>query len=170
MKTTAIIISWIPKRRPRCFWHTLQTAPRTRCDVTTQKQEEIAAHWRLSLSRGSVSRKVCNHCQVNSMQEYRSQGSRLADFSSSLIRLYDRMESAASIDESEALAQMKDSTLKERFITGVKDQHCQRELRRTALSNPRMYFSGFQEGSSGPLPTGQIRRWKLKCSELHLTP
>ena len=72
-------------------------------------------------------------------------GESLADFSSSLLRLYDRMESAASIDEKEALAKMKDSTLKERFITAVKERHFQRELRRAALSNHRMSFLDFRK-------------------------
>eukprot|EP00057_Strongylocentrotus_purpuratus_P010055 XP_011664529.1 PREDICTED: transposon Ty3-I Gag-Pol polyprotein [Strongylocentrotus purpuratus] len=61
-------------------------------------------------------------------------GETLADFSSGLIRLYDRMESAASGDERAALTMLRDNTLKERFVTGVRDKQIQRELRRILFS------------------------------------
>lgn len=61
-------------------------------------------------------------------------GETLADFSSALIRLYDRMTSAATGEERTALNMLWDNNLKERFVTGVEDKQIQRELRRIMFS------------------------------------
>lgn len=55
-------------------------------------------------------------------------GETLADFSSALIRLYDRMTSAATGEERTVLNMLWDNNLKERFVTGVEDKQIQREF------------------------------------------
>ena len=72
-------------------------------------------------------------------------GESLADFSSVLLRLYDRMEAAASTDEKEALQKLKDNTLKEKFVRGVRDKQIQRELRRIAISSGSGTFLAMRE-------------------------
>ena len=62
----------------------------------------------------------------------------MAEFSSALLRLYDRMEKVASSEEKDALVKLRNNTLKERFIRGVKDRTVQRDLRRIAVGNPSM--------------------------------
>ena len=64
----------------------------------------------------------------------------LAEFSSALLRLYDRMEEAASSDERDALKKLRDNTLKERFIRGVRDKLVQRDLRRISVGKPSLTF------------------------------
>ena len=73
------------------------------------------------------------------------EGESLADFSSALIRMYDRMESIASRDEKQALKLLKNNTLKERFIKGVKEKGVQRELRRISISGGDESFLGMRE-------------------------
>ena len=72
-------------------------------------------------------------------------GESLADFSGCLIRLYDRMEAASDGDEKKALKLLRDSTLKERFIKGVRDKQIQRELRRVAVTSSEQSFLGMRE-------------------------
>ncbi|XP_071956902.1 uncharacterized protein [Antedon mediterranea] len=73
------------------------------------------------------------------------EGETLADFSGTLIRLYDRMEAAASGEEKEALTKLKDSTLKERLVTGVRDKSIQRELRRIIIASKDKSFLVMRE-------------------------
>ena len=72
-------------------------------------------------------------------------GESLADFSGCLIRLYDRMEAASDGDEKKALKLLRDSTLKERFIKGVRDKQIQRELRRVAVTTSDQSFLCMRE-------------------------
>ncbi|XP_063961577.1 uncharacterized protein LOC129283183 [Lytechinus pictus] len=67
-------------------------------------------------------------------------GETLADFSSALIRLHDRMEAAATGDERSALIMLRNNTLKERFVTGVRDKQIQREIRRIMFSTEDKSF------------------------------
>lgn len=67
-------------------------------------------------------------------------GESLADFSSALLCLHERMEAAASVDEKSALIKLRDNTLKERFIRGVHDRQVQRELRRSAVAHASHSF------------------------------
>ena len=90
------------------------------------------------------------------------QGESLADYSSSLLRLYDRMEAAASTDEKGALAQLRDKTLKERFVRGVRDKLVQRNLRRISVTNPTSTFISMRKDALDLFqdddPTGQRTR------------
>ncbi|XP_041461804.1 uncharacterized protein K02A2.6-like [Lytechinus variegatus] len=72
-------------------------------------------------------------------------GESLADFSSVLIRLHDRMEAAASIPEKEALERLRDMNLKEKFVRGVRDKQIQRELRRILISSGSGTFLTMRE-------------------------
>ena len=92
-------------------------------------------------------------------------GESLADFSSALIRLYDRMEAAATQEERTALGNFRDNTLKERFVTGVRDRQVQRELRRTMFASESMTFVEmrrevlrmFQDDDTMSAPKASIR-------------
>ncbi|XP_063962087.1 uncharacterized protein LOC135155782 [Lytechinus pictus] len=69
------------------------------------------------------------------------EGESLADYSRALMRLYDRMEKAASSTEDKnALKRLKDSSLKERFVCGAKEKWVQRELRRIEMSSKSKNF------------------------------
>ena len=73
------------------------------------------------------------------------EGESLADFSSYLIRLYDRMETISSDDEKNALGLLKDGTLTERFVKGVRDVSVQRELRRITIAHKSQSFLKIRE-------------------------
>ena len=62
-------------------------------------------------------------------------GETLADYSRALMRLYGRKEQAAADgDERKAMALLKDSSLKEKFVRGAREKWVQRELRRIEMS------------------------------------
>ena len=152
------VIEWLEEYEDYCHYYKLNPQEKTQVLLTHLAdcaKDEVRCHDPETRGDSSALKAILisRFGKKESVQPLTSQlharvqkpGESLAEFSSSLLRLYDRMESAASIDEKEALAKMKDSTLKERFITGVKDRHFQRELRRTALSNPRMSFLDFRK-------------------------
>ena len=67
---------------------------------------------------------------------YQLEGESLAEHSRVLMRIHDRMEqSAASLVESQALALLRDSALKEQFVRGVREQSIRQELRRIVLGS-----------------------------------
>ena len=73
-------------------------------------------------------------------------GETLADYSRILMRIYTRMEKAASSsDEKQALTQLRDTSLKERFVTGSSQVWMQRELRRMELAAKGKTFLQLRE-------------------------
>ena len=74
------------------------------------------------------------------------EGESLAEYSSALVRLYDRMEKAALPEEKNAICKLRDNTLKERFVQGIRDKQVKWEVRRTAIAHDS------KEGSAQPLP------------------
>ena len=80
-------------------------------------------------------------------------GESLADFSRALIRLFDRMESAAG-DRSnrEALAKLRETTLKEQFVKGVIDTSLRRELRKLIFDHESLSFFELRELALGLFP------------------
>lgn len=74
------------------------------------------------------------------------EGEGLADYSRVLMRLYSRMEKAASsTDERRALELLRDSSLKENFVRGVRDTGIKRELRRIEMASKGKKFLEMRE-------------------------
>ena len=66
--------------------------------------------------------------------QMQSVGETLAEFSSALIRLHQRIEGAApTVAERHALAFLADAALKHQFVVGVRDEWVRHELRRLVL-------------------------------------
>ena len=72
------------------------------------------------------------------------EGETLAEFSRSLMRLYDRMESAADPNGKVALRQLRANALREQFIGGVQGASTKRELHRLSHDNPGTSFHVFR--------------------------
>ena len=72
------------------------------------------------------------------------EGESLAEFSRSLMRLYDRMESVADPNGKVALRQLRANALREQFIGGVQGASAKRELRRLSHDNPATSFHVFR--------------------------
>ena len=69
------------------------------------------------------------------------EGESLTDFSRSIMRLYDRMETMATDPkEKAALSQLREGALKEQFVRGVTDPSVRRELRRLVVDHPKSSF------------------------------
>ena len=69
----------------------------------------------------------------------------LLDYSRALMRIYNKMEKAASTTERKALEQLRDSSLKERFVTGTNQVWMQRELRRIEIAAKTKTFLEMRE-------------------------
>ena len=70
----------------------------------------------------------------------------LADYSRTLIRLHDKMEAAATDERNKnALAQLRDGTLREQFVRGVGDPTLRRDLRKLSFDHGNLPFFQFRE-------------------------
>ncbi|XP_033114931.1 uncharacterized protein LOC117115305 [Anneissia japonica] len=73
-------------------------------------------------------------------------GESLGDYSRALMRIYQRMTKAATMDvERAALESLKDNALKERFTRGVRKPWVQRELRRIEMAYKDRSFQEMRE-------------------------
>ena len=96
-------------------------------------------------------------------------GETLADFSRALIRLHDRMENVAvNAQEKDALAQLRESTLKEQFVRGVLDISVRRELRKLLLGQADLSFT-MKSGCTMTRQSSPLRWGKLNsCYKIFL--
>ena len=69
----------------------------------------------------------------------------LADFSRALMRLHDKIHTAADGPEKAAIELMRDKVLKEQFSKGTRDVAARRELRRLQVEKPELSFFRFRE-------------------------
>ncbi|XP_033116458.1 uncharacterized protein LOC117116505 isoform X2 [Anneissia japonica] len=82
------------------------------------------------------------------------------------------MVGAASVGERDALAMLKDNTLKERFIRGVRNQTVQRELRRTAIEfNQRTFIEMRNEvlklfQDADPTVNAKVRPYEVESARI----
>ena len=79
-------------------------------------------------------REIVTSLYAEFYSRVQSVGETLAEFSRALIRLHQRIESAApTVAERQALAVLGDGALKHQFVVGVRDEWVRRELRRLVL-------------------------------------
>ena len=86
----------------------------------------------------------------------------LADYSRALTRIYRKMEKAAfSTDERKALEQLRDSSLKDRFVTSTNQTWIKRELRRIEPSSKKKISLSFSETKNHCVKQGSMMlMWK----------
>ena len=79
-------------------------------------------------------REIVTSLYAEFYSRVQSVGETLAEFSRALIRLHQRIESAApTVAERQALAVLGDGALKHQFVVGVRDECVRHELRRLVL-------------------------------------
>lgn len=101
----------------------------------TQQERENPATVIATLRERFATRETLNSLSNQFNSRNQLEGESLADYSRTLIRLYDRMVKVAGDERREALLELRDTFLMQRFASGARDEHVRFELSKLELSH-----------------------------------